>query len=266
MENDYSTRGLLVALGLIGLSSALPTLIETRFKDRLSLAILLFSLAFLGSAWFWPRVKVLIGQKLATSATGIATDFRYWLGLLILLIVIHLVSYSIAQIRNDRIANIIDNHMLPFKYSLERWVLPRSVSTSQRKLITSMLKEAKPGSVRLVVVDNDPEANGFLGGLATAIFDAQWHHVGTSRIPSVGPGLSLQEFLTKETAADLDKTGEKSPGKVLQFALREAGVSIDTFGSSTSADADMVVVSIGPRRRDASAPPQRDLIQHELNE
>lgn len=204
------------------------------------------------------RDSVLVGDARGKNAcaprsfSAATSDFRLWLGLLFV-VWMYLGAYSIVLlIQRDRLADVVENDIVPFRMALERWVLPRRLTPEQIESIGAYLSRNRPYAVSFKIARHDEEASGYRCDVQAAIERGGWSVTHIDYADDLRTGLTTNFTQTMASSQSRDDHRNPKPDRLLSEALRMAGVQIDGGGGGSGVDVteDMLMVQIGPRRRD----------------
>src|SRR5882672_6352938 len=147
---DFSARAVVGAVGILFLTAALPLLLERGFSvsTRVVLAGGL-GLALFAAAVFWPFFA---SAGLTSFAGSLGSQPVVWL-LLFLLLWMYMAATTIILLRQrHQMADVIERDMIPFRAALERWVLPRRLTTEQIESIGTHLRKFAPFAVSFSIL------------------------------------------------------------------------------------------------------------------
>lgn len=245
---DTSVQSVLILFATIFIATAAQSILASGWKDRRpgASAMGICGLVFIFSAIFWNKLP--LADSLAASMGRVASDFRVWLGAILLFWAYMAVSSIILLRQRDKLSEVINRDIIPIRLALQRWVLPRRLLPAQSATIRSCLTNTRPHRLRVVVAPNDREASAYGNALSSAIRSGGWQCAGTSSDREISEGLTVHCTLTTESANRYRETGERRPDAILVEALQSSGI---TVSSSHQAGAeDELILYVGARLRD----------------
>jgi hypothetical protein len=259
-DNEFAPRALLFALALLFLGSALPTWITDGLRNMRANVVTVAGLICLALCLAWPQFQSMLGARMTSTAIALASNFRTWFVLLLLIWVYGAIGGLILLRQRHQMADVIENDMLPFRQALARYVLPRRLSEEQSDAIAGHLKkhEGNQLPIAIVVQRHDREADMLRGDIVDALMRAGWSVLGLQQEDNVPEGLHLHRTNTVASAAKPRDPHISDPFQTVWNAFQLARTPFDGGGSGSSADAvaDTLTIKIGRRRRDSDMRPQ----------
>jgi hypothetical protein len=261
MASDESAIKALFTLLAVAFLSAAALLFATEgtLRSRKVLLAGVPGIVFFFAGFYWSSLAAAVGPQLANSAVSLASDFKVWLGLFLIVWLYAAVSSIVLLIQRNALASVVKDDIVPFRLALERWVLPRRLVPEQITAISAYLQMFQPSAVRFTVAQYDEEVGTYRADLQRALTAGGWHILGTDYEAAIQEGVHIHFKQTQATAQRPDDPKQPKPDRILWDALRQAGVQVDGMGSGSgvSVTTDLLTITIGKRRRDTSGHRQK---------
>lgn len=216
---------------------------------------LLSVLSFAGALW-WKQVAQAV-PRLGQTASDLASDARWWLATLGLFWVYTSVSQIILILQRDRLRDVVENDIVPFRIALERWVVPRRLTLPLKGKIGQYLSPFRPHSLTVVSQEHDDEASDFATDIAGGFTMGHWNVKRITR-KDCEPGLRVHYQLTQATAQARNDPREPKADRLMDEALKSIGIITDGGGggSGGSIPEDTYELIVGPRPRRSVTKPE----------
>lgn len=252
MENSASVVAFLVALAFFILAPVLQAILDSGIKRWYVYPLGLLGLGTLLLAALWPKVSTLV-PKLSESASAVASDSRVWLILFLLLFIYGATMSIIGAVKRDKMAQVIEYDMDPFRDALQRWVVPRSIIFPEYRKLNEFLSRYSPEKMRIIVTPDDDEAESFAQDIERGFRNAGWAIERQVPEGPVRPGVSWMHLYNSAVQRD---PRTKDSGAIVAEALRSVGIraSGGSSGSSNRKEPDIVELYVGARERGPRAP------------
>jgi hypothetical protein len=208
------------------------------------------------AGFFWAKLP--ISPRLSATAGVVATDFRFWLGVVFIVWAYQAITGLIHSRERNDMRDVIQRDIVPFRMALQKWVIPRHLTPEQITAIGEHLRKFPPQPVSFVVNRHDDEAARLRGDIANAIVWGRWTIASNEYEPLGSRGIRITSRVTDATNRRAKDPRNPRPDDVLQEAFRQAGVAIEGGGSSSGPEIvqDTVTIEIGARRNDFHAATQ----------
>jgi hypothetical protein len=215
------------------------------------LALGLSAIIFYIIGYYWTRLRDFLGPRLTGSVENITADFRFWLALIVLILVYVMVSSVVQTIRDNLMESIIKQDIPALNAAIKAYLLPRSLTPSQRTEIGRYLSRFPTHQLTIRVI-NDNEAGAFRADLQNAIEQGGWTIKTIENVSEAREGLTIQFDQTQASIQTRDDPRNPKEDAILQQALTQAGVPLDGTGggSSSTMTENSLFLVIGRRRRD----------------
>lgn len=250
MQNDYTARGAIYTLAILLIGTSAAILLEHGVNGYTAAAAVgLLGIALFALALCWSRLET---SSLVGSITNVASNFRFWLAIIAAVWVYGAATSVVLLAQRSELEKIVREDIVPFRMALERWVIPRHLSPEQKETIGNYLSKFRSHTVAFTVTRNDEEADSYRNDLQEALVNGGWIVSGRSNADDVKEGLTIRFDQTFATSQLRDDPRTPEQDRLLQEALRKAGVEIDGGGgqSGESIKENILTIHIGHRRRD----------------
>lgn len=251
---SYDVQGLFTGLALTAFAVAGAAYFQNppRMTGTITcggIGILLLALAI-----FWPQLKPFMSERLVISTIAIASDARYWLGGLVLILIgFGATSFTLMRER-DRARVVLDTDINLLRMAIERYLIPRHLAPDNAVRLKEHLRNFEPSQLTIAYDETDPEATAYAHELALAIKKSRWKVDMAGAASTTTFGLSLHYQMGSATRDRQIASEEIQPNRTLVEALRLADVvvSSNSEGGSSNVTQDQLTLTVGPRPRDGT--------------
>jgi hypothetical protein len=212
-----------------------------------SMVVCVMGLSLLSAGFFYepkPESKLFLrlGQWAASPVPYALILLCFWLYLETLAVQR---ANELAALRNDEqaIARVLD-----------RGVLPRHLTKTQQRIISTNLQQYDPQQFAFRILQGDNEASSFGSDIAQALIKGGWTLSAQNPYEytrEVQEGLSIRLEQTQEHSQKQDEPRNPKPDRVLRMALGLAGVRLEGWGTGGTVSVDRVTIEIGRHRADS---------------
>jgi hypothetical protein len=217
--------GLLIAIGLMFIGSAIGAFLTQGTRVSLALTSMTIGAVSVAAGVAWSRVQKLFNAAFAQSLTGAASDARTWLALLIIvwvfvstLLFFHRASDSAESVESLQAQIITLRNDLSFlQADYQRFKTPRLLTQKQTDEIGDYLATRDPQTVTIVYARDDREARQYAVEFRSALAKGRWM-VTLADVEDAGFDVHI------ESDNPRGGTSETKAGVLLRMAFKEADV------------------------------------------
>jgi hypothetical protein len=177
LETDDRPKApyLLTSIALIFIGGAVQGVIAGTYSVYRLVGAGVIAALLLSIAFAWRKLPAGAVSPIRAGAERLANDFRIWFALGAVFFAYTSAMSVIAGLRHNNELATLRNDEASITNVLDRFVLPRQLTSEQINSIGSFLQLFPPQNVGLQVVKNDPEASQYLSDLRQAVEKGGWH-------------------------------------------------------------------------------------------
>jgi hypothetical protein len=245
-----SIHAFFLMLSLIVLTASIKPIIESSGRRRV-IAIAIVALVPAATTYFWGSLS---DPQLAASVHAVTSNFWVWLGTFVLVFAYYGYKEFAILRQRDRALRLVEERLRPIMLSMDRFVLPRELTSDQIRTIAERLKQHSPCVAKFLVQKHDAEASQFAEDIKMALRDGGWTELETRY-----EGINQEDWqmMFEMTPADLEKarqTRTENPGVILYEAFKAIGITADSgSGGGANTTQSVMTITVGRRRRDRHA-------------
>lgn len=146
-----SIHAFFLMLSLIVLTASIKPIIESSGRRRL-LPIAMVALVIAATTYFWVSLS---DPQLAASVHAVTSNFWVWLGMIVLVLSYYGYQEFAILRQRDRSLRLVEQRLQPIMLAMDRFVLPRELTSDQIRTIAQRLKQHSPCVAKFVVQKND---------------------------------------------------------------------------------------------------------------
>jgi hypothetical protein len=200
--------------------------------------------------WYWSYLRLKLGDRLTGSIETIATDFRVWLGLILLVLLYVMITSIVQAIKKNGVESIVKDDIPALNAAMKAYVLPRTLTDHQKFGIARFLRNYPPATFSMRVIESNREAEYYRRELEQVLKRAHWKIKNVDVAPEAEEGIQI---LLEQTLANQSKPFDPhNPplSSLLQEALTREGVLVDSCGYvGADVKEDIVIITVGHRPR-----------------